>query len=260
MTGPADQPQVRALRAELHAAEQRIDDLTDEIEATNRGIIALHTELEAARDAEAKARAQQEVLAERDRIAQNMQDQVIHRVFEAGMTLQGIASLLDPKAARRVRAVIDELDTTIRDLRTAIFGLYEQPQQATSVRILFADLVTETDTGSGIVPTTRFKGPVDAVIPDHIAADLLTVTREALATIGRQAGATRADVMLEAAPNQIVLHIDHDGAVPTDLVTLRDRAQAYGGTIDVTGGPGTSTHLAWRIPLPPRLPSDTTRP
>ncbi len=259
MTDPADDDsRVQELRAELAAAERRIAELTDELEATNRGIIALHTELEAARDAEADARAQQKVLAERDRIAQDMQDQVIHRVFDAGLTLQSIAGLLKPTTASRVRAVIGELDTIIRDLRTAIFGLYDQPQQATSLRVLFADLVTETDTGTGLDPTTRFKGPVDAVVPDHIAADLLAATRDALAVIAQQSGATRADIMLEATGESLTLHIDHDGTADDlrDLRAVHDRARAHGGTVEITHDPATGTHLAWRVPLPPRLPTD----
>ena len=248
-----DNSQVEALRAELAAAERRIAELTEELEATNRGIIALHTELDAAREAESRARAQQEVLAERDRIAQDMQDQVIHRVFDAGLTLQGIAGLLEPATARRVRKVVDELDTTLRDLRTAIFGLYDQPQQATSLRVLFADLVTETDTDTDLTPTTRFKGPVDAVVPDHIATDLLAATRDGLAVVAGDAGATRADITLEATADELVLRIDHDGTAAADVFgALHDRARAHGGAVEVE-----AARLAWRVPLPPRLPTDS---
>lgn len=250
-----DSPEVRALRAELAAAEGRIAELTEEIEATNRGIIALHTELDAAREAESEARAQQEVLAERDRIAQDMQDQVIHRVFDAGLTLQGIAGLLPPATAQRIRKVVDELDTTLRDLRTAIFGLYDQPQQATSLRVLFADLAGETDTATALTPSTRFKGPVDAVVPDHIAADLLAATRDALTAITAQDAATRADIVLEATPDELVLHIEHDAPRLIEVPALHARAAAHGGTVDIT-----DTHLAWRVPLPPRLPTGPATP
>jgi two-component system sensor histidine kinase DevS len=245
------EPEVTVPRTELDAAQRRITELTEELDATNRGIIALHTELDAAREAEARARADQEVLAERDRIARDLQDQVIHRVFDAGLKLQGVLGLLQPAAAIRVRAVITQLDATVRDLRTAIFGLHDQPQQATSLRALFADLISEHETDLGFTPTIDFQGPIDAAVPDHIATDLLTTTRAALTTL---AGATGAEITLHATTEELVLRVDHDGPATTSVPhTLRERAHSHGGTLDLTTRPGTGIRLEWRVPLPLRI-------
>jgi signal transduction histidine kinase len=236
-----------ALRVELAAAARRIAELTAELDATNRGIIALHTELDAVRDAEARARADREVLAERDRIARDLQDQVIHRVFDAGLKLQNTLGLLGVHpAARRVNAVITELDDTVRGIRTAIFGLHGRPQRATSLRIMFVDLVGEHESRLGFTPTVDFQGPIDAAVPDHVATDLLAATRDTLSAI-THVGAAAAEITLHATADELVLHVNHDGRAATFTSALRERARTHGGTADTTG-----TDIEWRVPLPRR--------
>jgi signal transduction histidine kinase len=258
MMSSANHDRLDALEANLDAARQRIVELTTELDATNRGIIALHTELEAARETEARANAEREVLAERERIGRDLQDHVIHQVFDAAMRLQGILRVLPPATVQRVRDVVSQLDATIRDLRTAIFGLHDQPQQATSLRPVFANVVTEADAGIDFTPSVRFKGPIDAAVPDHIASDLLAATRDAL-TVAQSSGATRADVVLNATTDELVLNIHHDDTRHTDtdaLVVLRDRAAAHSGTVDITTDPGGTT-VTWRVPLPSVRPGSS---
>lgn len=251
MNSPPDE----TLRAELAAAQLRVVELTEELDATNRGVVALHTELDAARVAEAAARAEQEVLAERDRIARDLQDQVIHRVFDAGLRLQGLQTLIiDPRTAQRVNAVVKELDATIKDLRTAIFHLHNQPQQAISVRTQFTDLIIQSDDDLSFTPAITVQGPIDAAVPDHVAADLITTTRVVLATLAGDRQVTSAEITLHATDDQLILRIQHNGSGATtsvDVVNgLRERARARSGGIDISTHPDTGTQLEWRVSLP----------
>ena len=253
MSGEADQP--TRLEAELDAAQARIAELTAELDETNRGIIALYAELEAARDAEAQARADREIIAERDRIARDLHDLVIQRVFGAGLALQGVLGLIrQPRAAARVRTVINDLDATIRELRTAIFALHDQPQKAASLRAQLIELTGEAQDGLGFTPGLGFQGPLDAAVPDHIALDLLAVTREALSNAARHAHATRVEVTVSAA-DELTLTVEDNGRGIGDttrssgLSNMRQRAESHGGSFTITSAPGTGTRLEWRVPL-----------
>lgn len=233
-----------SIEDQLDAARARVDELTAELDETNRGIVALHNELDAAREAEARARAEHEVMAERDRIASNLHDLVIQRVFGASIALQGIASLIhQPATVARIRTVIRELDATIKELRTTIFGLHDQPQRAASLRAQLLDLATEAQDAKGRSPTIEFQGPIDAAVPDHIATDLLGVTRIALATIASHTGTTHTEILVSAT-DEILLHVTvgpEEAIPPAALDDFRARAAVHGGTLTVT-----STQLDWR--------------
>jgi signal transduction histidine kinase len=241
----------------LQAALVRIAELTAELEETNRGIIALHSELEAVREAEAKARADREVIAERDRIARDLHDLVIQRVFAAGMALQSTLGLIrHPQAATRVRAVIGDLDATIRELRTAIFALHEQPQQAVSLRAELIELTRQAHASLGFAPGLAFQGPLDAAVPDHIATDLLAVLREALSNAARHAHASRVEVTVTVtATDHVALIVTDNGRGIGDttrssgLTNMRLRAEEHDGTLTVTSTPQTGTRLHWQVPL-----------
>lgn len=242
--------EVARLQTELDAAQRRIVDLTDELNATNRGLVALHTELEAAHRAETEVRTAHGALAERDRIAYNLQDLVIHRVFGIGLALQGVVGLIhDPHTAERVRTVTGELDNLIVDLRTAIFGRHHHSQAATSIRAQLADLVDQAcdKFDIGIV----FHGPVDAAVPDHIAAELIDVTREWLAG---QTALGAAEITLQATVDELILHITHagPGGETSDRHAIPERTSPRRGTIDVISGPDGGARFEWRVQLPRR--------
>jgi two-component system, NarL family, sensor histidine kinase DevS len=246
-------------REAVDAAHARIDELTRELDATNRGVVALHTELEAARAAEAMALAEREVMADHERIARDLHDQVIGRVFGAGMKLQGIVSVVtNPGAARRVAEVITELDAAIQDLRTAIFGL-QQRQRAISLRAQLDDLIRQAEEGLGFRPTINLRGPIDAAVPDHIAVDLVAVLREVVFNIARHAQATNVELTLSVG-DSLVLEIYHDGrgldhmTSSGGLADLVRRAEAHGGSFHTTDSPGPGTRLDWRLPLPHHQP------
>jgi two-component system sensor histidine kinase DevS len=202
----------------------------------------------------AAARADREVVADRERIARDLHDMVIQRVFGAGLTLQGVVAMVtQPKAKDRIGAAIAELDLTIQELRNAIFELH-RPQEATSLRSQILELTGTAQRGLGFTPTVNFDGPVDAAVPDDTADHVLAVLREALSNITRHANASAVEVSLHAGTELRLLVSDNgrglgQAAHTSGLANLRRRAHDLGGTFEVTSRPGTGTRLHWRIPL-----------
>ncbi|MFE2064335.1 PAS domain S-box protein [Streptomyces sp. NPDC059467] len=205
----------------------------------------------------AAARADREVMAERDRIARDLHDMVIQRVFGAGLALQGTAVRLSGPDADRIHTVIDELDATIGELRTAIFDLHQPNQKAASLRAQILDETGVAHDRLGFAPTVQFDGPVDAALPDATAAHLLAVLREALSNAARHAHASAVTVSVTVqAGVALLLEVTDNGrgldpAVTrsSGLTNLRRRAEKLGGTFQITSPATGGTHLRWRIPL-----------
>nr|WSY51793.1 PAS domain S-box protein [Streptomyces sp. NBC_00886] len=204
----------------------------------------------------AAARADREVMAERDRIARDLHDMVIQRVFGAGLALQSItARTAHPDTPSRIHKVIDELDATIRELRGTIFELGQPAQKAASLRAQVLDETATAQDRLGFAPTVEFDGPVDAALPDATAAHLLAALREALSNVARHAHASAARVAVQAG-DELLLEVADNGcgidpAVirSSGLTNLRRRAEKLGGTFEVAGRPEGGTRLRWRIPL-----------
>ncbi|MFF4507377.1 PAS domain S-box protein [Streptomyces sp. NPDC001401] len=204
----------------------------------------------------AAARADREVMAERDRIARDLHDMVIQRVFGAGLALQSITARAGrPDASSRIHKVIDELDATIRELRGTIFNLNQPTQKAASLRAQVLDETATAQDRLGFAPAVEFAGPVDAALPDETAAHLLAALREALSNIARHARASAAWVTVHAG-DELLLEVTDNGlgidpAVTrsSGLTNLRRRAEKLGGMFEVAGRPEGGTRLRWRIPL-----------
>ncbi len=203
----------------------------------------------------AAARADREVMAERERIARDLHDMVIQRVFGAGLALQSIAARgADADTAGRVNRVIDELDSTIRELRNTIFDLNQPTQKAASLRAQVIDETSSAQHRLGFAPAVAFEGPVDAALPDETAAHLLAVVREALSNIARHARATAVQVTVHAADELLLEVVDNGRGIgrPTrssGLTNMRRRAEKLGGAFEVADRPEGGTRLCWRIPL-----------
>lgn len=202
----------------------------------------------------AVARADQEVMADRDRIARDLHDMVIQRVFGSALALQGTVSVIDnPRMAARVEAVIGELDGIIRDLRSAIFDLHNPPE-ANGLSAHFLELTSDVEHGLGFAFTVSLDGPIDTAVSDEAAVHLLAVLREALSNITRHARASAVDVTLRADAD-LVLRVSDNGCGfgrttrTSGLANMRKRAQTLGGDFAVTSRPGSGTQLEWRIPL-----------
>ena len=194
---------------------------------------------------------------DRDRIARDLHDLVIQRLFATGMSLQGSAGLIfDPEAASRVRQAVDALDETIRDIRSAIFTLQSRPQAGpagTRTRIL--SVVGEMTESLGFAPSVRMEERLDTLVPDDMAEQLLAVLREALSNAARHAHASRVSVAVRA-DSDLTLTVRDDGtgmeasSRRSGLGNLADRAGELGGTMRVGPAEGGGTELVWRVPLP----------
>lgn len=204
----------------------------------------------------AAARADREVMAERDRIARDLHDMVIQRVFGAGLALQSVtARITRPDSAARIHTVIEELDATIRELRGTIFELGQPAQKAASLRAQVLDEAATAQGRLGFAPAVVFDGPVDAALPDTTASHLLAALREALSNVARHAHASAVRVAVHAG-DELLLEVTDNGrgidpAVTrsSGLTNLRRRAEKLGGTFEVVGRPEGGTCLCWRIPL-----------
>ena len=194
---------------------------------------------------------------DRDRIARDLHDLVIQRLFATGMSLQGATALMrDPESARRVQQAVDSLDETIRDIRSAIFSLQSRGEdEPLGVRGRILAVVEQMTASLGFTPALRMAGAIDTQVPDEIAEQMLPALREALANVAKHANASRADVAVEAGPD-LVLTVRDNGVGLRDtgrrsgLTNLAERAGVLGGTLRTGAGPNGGTELEWRVPLP----------
>ena len=206
----------------------------------------------------ARARADQQraaLLDERERIAADLHDHVIQRLFASGLSLQALAATLRPGGATdRLLATVADLDATISQIRTAIFAL-QQPPQATprGLRARLLDVVTDVTPALGFEPALRFSGLIDT-LPATLTDDLLAVLREALTNAARHAHATSVEVELTATTDRLTLDVRDDGSGIGDatrrsgLANLRHRAERHGGALTVDSGPA-GTRLVWIVPF-----------
>ncbi|MET9340521.1 GAF domain-containing protein, partial [Nonomuraea sp. NPDC003804] len=197
------------------------------------------------------------LLEDRDRIAKDLHDVVIQRLFAVAMTLMGAVRLVEhPEAADRVQHAIDELDETIRQIRSTIFALQvPRDSGSPSLRARVVDLVENARGHLGFMPGLRMEGPLDHQVPEEVAAHLLAVLREALSNVVRHAKASRAEVSVEIADGTLTLVVQDDGVGMGDgghrsgLRNLEDRAAQLNGVLEVEEPAGGGTRICWRVPL-----------
>lgn len=195
-------------------------------------------------------------LEDRDRIARDLHDLVIQRLFAVGLTLQGASRRADsPELVERLEGAVGELDQTIRDIRATIFELRHHPGQG-SFRADLRALVDSYTPTLGFAPTLHVLGPLDSVADDELHAQVLMVVREALSNVARHAHASRAEVTAQVDPGALVLTVQDDGvgvgadAVESGLANLRARAEDLGGRVELAPVDPHGTRLCWSAPLP----------
>jgi len=197
------------------------------------------------------------LLEDRDRIAKDLHDVVIQRLFAIAMTLMSTVRLVDrPEASTRLQHAINELDETIRQIRSTIFAL-QSPLESSgpSLRARIVDLVEAARGHLGFMPGLRMEGQVDNQVPEEIAEHLLAVLREALSNLVRHAKATRASVAVEVAGGELELVVQDDGVgLPaggrrSGLRNLEERAAGLGGSFEVSSPEQGGTLLRWGVPL-----------
>ena len=195
------------------------------------------------------------VFEDRDRIARDLHDLVIQRLYAAGMSLQGVSVRLgDSDNGRRVSGVVDALDETIMQIRSAIFSLHSRPgADDTALRAQVVAVVDQAAGALGFAPALRMSGLLDDV-PDEFGEHLLSVLREALSNTARHANASKVDVTIEAGRELILVVRDNGIGIAgtgrcSGLANMAERAEMLGGTLSVTPAEGGGTMLDWRVPL-----------
>ncbi len=195
------------------------------------------------------------VFEDRDRIARDLHDLVIQRLYATGMSLQGSVGLIgSPEVASRINSAVDALDETIREIRSSIFALQaRQDAKPPSLRTRILQAADEMTGLLGFPPALRLDGGLDAV-PYEVSEQLLTALREALSNAARHSGASAVDVRVSAGPELSLTVRDNgsgfkDNGRRSGLANLEQRAAKLGGSMRIAAQQGGGTELTWRVPL-----------
>jgi signal transduction histidine kinase len=196
---------------------------------------------------------------DRERIARDLHDTVIQRLFATGLTLQGTARLAGDNAIviERIEASVEELDVTIKHIRSAIFGLSIITDGTRGVRDAVLSLLADAAPVLGFTPRVLFEGPIDTTVPDGIADDLVATVGEALTNVARHAHATSVDVAVTVG-DLVTLTVTDDGVGPAasdtpggrGLSNMATRAECHGGTLHLGAGAHGGAVLTWQVPAP----------
>jgi two-component system, NarL family, sensor histidine kinase DevS len=200
------------------------------------------------------------VLEDRDRIAKDLHDTVIQRLFATAMTLMSATKIIDnPDVALRVRRAIDDLDDTIRQIRSTIFAL-QTPSGEEGMRRRVHTTVDAAAENLGFAPSVRLDGLLDTAVDEAVGEQLLAVLHEALSNVARHARASQVGVTVDVG-DDLVLRVEDDGVgIPADgrrsgLRNLEERARNLGGSFKACRREGGGTVLLWRVPLTAAPPS-----
>jgi signal transduction histidine kinase len=205
------------------------------------------------------------LIEDRERIAADLHDTVIQRLFATGLALQGtVRAISPPQAAVRVEEAVGDLDETIRQIRSTIFALQAPRLPGRGLRAEILGLATEAGATLRFEPRLQLDGPLDSAVDDDIATHLLSVLREGLSNVVRHARASLVRITVRVADGYVQAEILDDGvglgggARPggRGLANLAHRAQTLGGHMSVAAGPeGKGTVLTWRVPLTAASPA-----
>jgi signal transduction histidine kinase len=201
------------------------------------------------------------LLEDRERIAMDLHDTVIQQIFATGMSLQATVRMTDqPEVARRIQASVEDLDGTIRQIRSSIFALSASGHSAApSVRARVLEVITDAARALSCEPQVEFVGPVDTVVAESVADELLVSLREMLSNVARHAEASKVEVNVMVEEDCVILTVTDDGAgLPPErtgrgrgLENLAARAGHLGGTFEIGPGGERGTVAVWSVPVGP---------
>ncbi len=206
------------------------------------------------------ARVQELALVEdRERIARDLHDTVIQRLFATGMSLQstvGMVSADQMKVVERIEQAVNDLDLTIKEIRTAIFGLERTRARRAGLRNRVLEVVRESAEALGFEPRVLLDGPVESRIGDELAEEVVATLREALSNVVRHARARRVEVQVVVRDDVCLTVVDDgigfdpgSGSAGHGLANMVARAVELGGTCDIVTRRPTGTSLVWRAPV-----------
>lgn len=196
------------------------------------------------------------VLEDRDRIARDLHDHVIQRLFAAGLSLQSIAATVeDDTLHERLSRTVGELDETIRQIRTKIHELQEDSSQ--SLRGTALAVVDQLAPLLPARPDVSLIGPLDGISDEAVIADVEAVLRESLTNVTKHAHATQVRVRIQAGKQRLHLTVIDNGVGlghstrRSGLANLSRRAEQQGGYLEVGDSAEGGLRLRWSIPISP---------
>jgi signal transduction histidine kinase len=197
------------------------------------------------------------LLQDRERIAMDLHDNVIQQLFAIGLSLQAsLQRVQDPELSVRIETAVQDLDATIRQIRTTIFDL-DAANRGGGVRDRLLALVAEVSDSLPSHPRVSFEGPIDAAVGESTGSELVTVLREALSNVARHAEAKHVEVSLVVDDQALTLIVDDDGVGPPPLGSpttgrglrnMTHRAERLHGRFTIAGRPGGGTRQRWSVP------------
>ncbi len=229
------------------------DEIDEELVVTLAGAAAVAID-----NAHLHARvAEVALLEDRDRIARDLHDTVIQRLFAVGLSLQGAARMTDdPALTIRIDQAVDDLDSTVREVRSAIFELHAGTGPTQSIRQSVLAVCAESARALGFEPTITIDGPVDTLVDASTGEHVVAVAREALSNVAKHARARQASLHLRAEGGQLHLRVEDDGRGISSpgiggrgVDNIRLRAQRLGGTVSIASAPERGTVVDWSVPL-----------
>jgi signal transduction histidine kinase len=197
------------------------------------------------------------ILEDRSRIARDLHDNVIQRLFGAGMSLQAVSGAIPDLSVRSLIAQqVQALDAAISEIRAAVFTLNAERSESPSLRHRVIDMLGEMENMFIEQPRVTFSGAVDLMIDDSLADDVVAVIREGLCNIARHARATHILISVTVEASQATVRLEDDGeGVPrmrtrsSGTANLAARASARGGRFSLERRVPCGTELLWDVPL-----------
>ncbi|WP_066945565.1 GAF domain-containing protein [Streptomyces lushanensis] len=198
------------------------------------------------------------LLEDRDRIARDLHDLAIQRLFATGMTLQSTVRFVEHPAAReRLLRAVDDLDETIKIIRSTIFGLraHDTSRARQGLRVRATMAVEQAVRSLGFTPSVRMEGLIDTDVPPAVAEHVVAVLAETLSNVARHAHASAAEVSLVARKGRLTVTVTDNGTgIPagchrSGLDNLAGRAEGLGGTLTLEAPDQGGTRVVWAVPI-----------
>ena len=181
---------------------------------------------------------------------------MIQRLFAVGLSLESVAGQTDAEPPSERRGVVDDLDTTIRDIRRSIFEL-QSPRDSADLRSQLGVIVEDITPCWASRRPCRPDGPVDTLVSPEIRPHVVAVLREALTNVARHAQASAVQVHVDVSDGVTLTVRDdgkgyHDSGRSSGLGNMAERARSLGGSFSIQAASAGGTVLSWHVPLEPR--------